>query len=293
MLEKKRYISIICPIYKGNKYIRNLIKIANENNRQLDKHTIELVLVNDYPKEKIQYNIHDLHEIKLHIIESEYNRGIHGARVLGLKECIGEYVLFLDQDDCIKDDCLKKMINNIGKSDAIACNAYSHTRRSREVLYNQENKIENIWSLKRHFFERNRIVSPGQVLLKRTAIPKEWSANIMKYNGADDWYLWLLLMKEKKQLAVLNEILFIHTFHGKNTSDNKKLMEKSRNEVIYMLRKLNIISNLEYTIWKNQLRYLEDKDKKRLHFLRYPYTYMLNLVYRLQRNIEKGWSDLR
>lgn len=50
-------ISVIIPIYKGKRYIPNLIRMMEDNIRfigQEESAQIEMILVNDFPDEKIE-----------------------------------------------------------------------------------------------------------------------------------------------------------------------------------------------------------------------------------------------
>ena len=49
----------------------------------------------------------------------------------------------------------------------------------------------------------NIIKSPGQCLIKRQCIPVEWQRYIMKTNGADDLFLWILLLEKSYKFASL------------------------------------------------------------------------------------------
>ena len=124
-------ISIIVPIYHGKKYIENMIRqIAACALESKGDYTLELLFVNDDPGECIgslsmytQACLPDLFSAGMEIrtIETEQNRGIHGARVRGLEHCTGDYVLFLDQDDCIKPEYFSSQLTHLGEADAVVC----------------------------------------------------------------------------------------------------------------------------------------------------------------------------
>ena len=103
-------ISVIIPLYKGNKYVSYWIEKVQKNIECLKENDIflecELLFVNDYPDQEIQIKGTDKLSYCVKLFDEKCNRGIHGARVFGLEKSEGAFVVFLDQDDYITDDYL-------------------------------------------------------------------------------------------------------------------------------------------------------------------------------------------
>ena len=119
---EKRDISIIVPIYHGKQYIDAIIAQIEKCIKKLEKkYMVELLLVNDAPEEKLGEYCSESMDIV--VLNTDCNRGIHGARVRGLESCQGEFVLFLDQDDKITEDYLQSQISKMDNCDAIVCRA--------------------------------------------------------------------------------------------------------------------------------------------------------------------------
>lgn len=98
-------ISIIVPLYKGTQYVEDILKMYHGNVCTLRNagysNLVELVIVNDYPNEKII-----LTDDGVNVVNNEINIGIQNSRVKGINICVGEYVVMLDQDDYITSDFL-------------------------------------------------------------------------------------------------------------------------------------------------------------------------------------------
>ena len=73
-------VSIIVPLYKGDKYIDSIIRNVE---LCLCKAGIfaELIFVNDYPNEKLKYR--EGEQCKCLFLNNERNIGIHASRVHG------------------------------------------------------------------------------------------------------------------------------------------------------------------------------------------------------------------
>ena len=245
-------ISVIVPIYKGNEYLPKLIKMLEENQRNT-KHDVELILSNDCP----ECPLVDVssYMIAIKVLETKKNRGIHGARVRGLKAAKGEYVIFLDQDDVLVPDAINEFVRAIGKADICVANGYEHSRRDKRILFNKTEKIEWSGSLIHHFIEGNKIVSPGQVLIRKKSIPGVWRNLIMTSNCSDDWFLWILMMKLKRTFSYTSKVVFLHTFNGHNASDDRKKMYYSEMEMLGLLRRAGVIKGFEYYLWRTERKY--------------------------------------
>lgn len=241
-------ISIITPFYKGNKYLAQLFKVIQSNYEKLKEKypqaEIELIIVNDspdieveIPKEKFDFQ---------YIVENHWvNSGIHQARVTGLKNCSGEYILFLDQDDVLVDNAIvsqMKIIENYN-ADIVICNAYlEDSNRNCQALYKTKTEFQRLNDLRFYLKSHNVIKSPGQCIIKKECIPKEWQMYIMKKNGSDDLFLWILLLETGHKFVINKEILYIHKYTGENLSESESKMNLSSLEIVDFLRKIDYVS---------------------------------------------------
>lgn len=104
-------ISIIVPVYNVEQYIKECFdSIA----AQTYKGEIECIFVDDCGQddsvavlEKLiaEYN----GPIQFCIVHHEHNKGLSGARNMGIKKASGDYLYFLDSDDSITSDCIEKL----------------------------------------------------------------------------------------------------------------------------------------------------------------------------------------
>ena len=96
-------ISIIIPVFKVEPYIKRCLQsiIAQET----DACDIECILVDDCTPDNsmlIAHEVIDAYEggvIRFVCLRHDVNRGLSAARNTGLKEAMGDYVLFVDSDD--------------------------------------------------------------------------------------------------------------------------------------------------------------------------------------------------
>ena len=106
-------VSIIVPVYKVEKYIRQCINsILNQTYTK-----IELLLIDDGSPDSSgiicdEYANKDNRIRVFHI----NNSGVSAARNIGLRNIKGNYITFVDSDDWLEPDCIEKSLNIINKN---------------------------------------------------------------------------------------------------------------------------------------------------------------------------------
>lgn len=105
-------LSVIVPVYNTAKQLRRCLdSIVTQLN---DK--VEVILVNDGSTDNSMDIIYDYidrySQLKLY---DKPNEGVSAARNIGLKVANGKYVTFLDSDDYVEPDYMRKIMGNIHK----------------------------------------------------------------------------------------------------------------------------------------------------------------------------------
>lgn len=253
-------ISIIVPIYHGMKYIDQMINQVELAAEEYDGET-ELLFVNDDPEAPILNELFS-EKIIIRTYNSEYNCGIHGARVKGLLLSSGKYILFLDQDDKISPAYFKSQMKKLGDADAVVCQIVDNDK----IYYNQSMRLEDCIRREAMTQTGNCIVSPGQVLLKREAISAFWTTNLLTCNGADDWFLWICMMCEGREFKVNEELLFWHVKHEENASSDSISMLNSISELYDKLKSNECCTNkdldgISKIVKDHEIRFIKERDK--------------------------------
>lgn len=242
-------VSVITPLYRGRKYIPDLLNIINQNAYHLKSNTeirnIELILVNDDPEEQIILDKQNDISFQVQIIQLPKNLGVHGARIEGLRKARGNYILFLDQDDYIEPAYLKSQLDYIEKYDAVICNGWYRNKR---IIFN--NRVQQEEAVKKEtYLKNNTIISPGQILIKHTSIPDTWKNNMLKHNGTDDVLLWIAMMKKGAKFSVNESLLYTHNENGENNSFNWSEMIASRLEMLKVIQKEKVLDGSDWEIY--------------------------------------------
>ena len=115
MSNSKGKVSIIVPVYNVEKYLEQcLSSIVNQT-----YNNIEIIIVNDGSCDN-SYKIIDKYKDRYNFIKviKQGNMGISEARNIGLKNAIGEFVLFVDSDDYLEQECIEDAVNKINKDNS-------------------------------------------------------------------------------------------------------------------------------------------------------------------------------
>ena len=96
---KKPKISVVIPMYNEEKNIIQIIRSIQNQSLQ----EIEIVCVNDNSNDKTLSILNSLKETdpRILIINNKINRGVLYNRIYGAMQSNGEYVTFVDADDCL------------------------------------------------------------------------------------------------------------------------------------------------------------------------------------------------
>lgn len=116
-------ISIVMPIYNAERYLeKSLESIVNQTYKN-----IEIILINDGSTDNsmaIAQKYKD-NDTRVTLLEIE-NSGPGVARNLGIEKSKGDYISFVDADDCLLDDSIEILLNQAldGDYDVVSGNHY-------------------------------------------------------------------------------------------------------------------------------------------------------------------------
>ncbi len=138
----KPLISIIVPIYNSEKYLfKTISSIINQTLLN-----IEIICIDDCSTDNSLNIIKNFAKIDNRIknFSNEKNSGVSFTRNVGLKKAKGNFVMFIDSDDIVKNDFCEQMYKHIinNKSNLVICDAETildsgFNSKTREVNLNR------------------------------------------------------------------------------------------------------------------------------------------------------------
>ncbi|MDR1240775.1 MAG: glycosyltransferase [Oscillospiraceae bacterium] len=143
--KENRAISLIIPVYNVEKYLRRtLVSVENQTFKD-----IEVIIVNDGSTDGSSKIIGEFAEKNSNfIVLNQKNKGLSQARNAGLKVSSGDYVAFLDSDDFLEPDYLKKLYSTALKNsaDIVCCNFYFYYPRVKMRIFCPLTTIPGVYS---------------------------------------------------------------------------------------------------------------------------------------------------
>lgn len=107
-------LSLIIPVYRVAPYVERCLKTVMR--QTYDR--FECILIDDASPDdsmaRCERMIADYEgNIQFRILHHEQNRGLSAARNTGIDAATGDYVLFVDSDDMITDDCVERLMEPV------------------------------------------------------------------------------------------------------------------------------------------------------------------------------------
>lgn len=237
-------ITVITTFYQGNAYIPRLIQMLEANAKRLQSEAgekVEYLFINDSPWDPIRLPETGVENLTIRILDNAENQGIHKSRIRGIREAKGELLAILDQDDEIAEDFLICQYRALADQDVVICNGYKEMPEYTKSIYKDRLKMSLINRMGIYLKAANQIVSPGQALLRKSAIPQAWLDYPMASNGADDLYLWLLYLTRGTKFVINPQKLYTHKQVGDNLSNSLEAMCRSDEEMCGILREKKLL----------------------------------------------------
>lgn len=197
---KKPLISIIIPIYNVQNYIADCIcSVIN----QTFTDSVECLLVDDCGSDDsivIAEKIIDSYKgkIKFRIINHNSNLGLSCARNTGIRESDGEWLLFLDSDDWLSENCLQTMVDMTTKYPSCELVIGGAIKTDGDDIFDLENSNFPDYVEDRNWINRNLLtpmnlpVTAWNKLIKKDFVNKHQLYFVESAISEDEYWNFLL-----------------------------------------------------------------------------------------------------
>ena len=188
-------ISCVIPCYRQAEYLPHAIESILS--QTVKPHEI-IVVIDGSPDNSLE--IAKTYDVK---VINQVNKGLASARNTGLMNMTGDYLLPLDADDMMMENCLEKVAKKIEETDAdiVAPSFKTFGTSNEQVVLMPNPTLED-------FKSANRI---GYF----SAIKKEALLEVGGYSpkmifGYEDYHLWINLLTKGKKLITIPDILILY-----------------------------------------------------------------------------------
>ena len=232
----EKSISIIIVTFNGFRYIKESIdSVINQTFKN-----IEIIVIDDGSTDSRLKDVLSPY-IKNNIIKYFYkeNGGQGSARNLGIKNSIGNYIAFLDDDDYWESNKLKEQFNSMElNKDYILTYTKSYFIKVNDNL-NKELFLGNNYSY--YGMVLNRLIFRNFITLSSVLIRKEYMINNLFNESEDlrrfeDYDLWLILSTLGKIGCIPKPLTFYRTKlplnNNQKVNDYYKIMNLFKGHIL-------------------------------------------------------------
>lgn len=187
-------VSIIIPSYGQQEYIADAIESALAQTVRC-----EVVVVDDGSPDNSK-EIAKNYPVKL---ISQINKGLPSARNTGIMNATGEYILPLDADDILQENCAEKLlsISETTKADVVAGSFKTFGTTSELVILQPAPTIED-------FKVANRIGYCA--LIRKDTLLEVGGYSPKMVWGWEDLALWIDLLHRGKSIVTVPDVLWLY-----------------------------------------------------------------------------------
>lgn len=210
MNEKK--ISIIVPIFNGEKYLRRCIESILKQTYK----NIELILINDGSEDKSlaiceEYKKND----KRIIIINKENEGVSIARNIGIEKATGELISFVDADDYLEITFLQELFDMMKKynTEYITC---GYNRVYDNHIEQVNNDLKEILMTSDEYLKKLLNVQTGYGFAHMKLIDKNIIGNIRfdeSLKVGEDALFNVMLCQNLDNVVIFNKPLYNYYFN--------------------------------------------------------------------------------
>ncbi len=208
-------ISIIMPAYNAQAYIRQAIQSV----RQQTFTDWELILVEDCSSDQTLSLIQQAakEEPRIHLIQNSYNLGVSQSRNAGIAQAKGEWLAFLDSDDCWHPEKLAHQLDFAEKHNYAFTFTGSGFMDENGKALSYHLPVPDSLTF-RQLLKQN-LISCSSVLIHRELLAA-FPSNAEQMH--EDFALWLMILRDRVPAAFgLNEPLLIYRLSSSSKSGNK------------------------------------------------------------------------
>ena len=222
-------ISVIVPVYGVEEYIYKCIdSLVNQTFKDF-----EILVINDGTKDKsIDIIKEKFHDKRIRIYDKE-NGGLSDARNYALQYANGEYIMYVDSDDYVSCDILKKMYDKAkaDDSDIVVCMSYQD--ESGNITHLEEAINTDLDNVRRYMLNRP---SAWCKLIKKEILNHE-ELKFIKGHVYEDVATMPSLSLYTNKISFLDEYLYYYLVREGSITHHKEY-KKNMEDIFYAMDNL-------------------------------------------------------
>jgi glycosyltransferase involved in cell wall biosynthesis len=232
-------VSVVIPVYNGEKYIKETIEsVLNQTYSNF-----EIILVDDGSTDNSRQVIESIKDNRIKYYYQENSGCPAIPKNVGIKKAQSDYIAFLDQDDIFLTKKLEIQMKEIEKNNlsAVIVNSYVFNSDNNKIIgknWSKEFKVE-IKDVFKRLIQDDFIITSSMAMVKKDFFLKNGYLD-ENLKLTDDYDLWLRLAKYGKIKFIIQPLVKWRYHLGSLSFDNLKLV----NDLVYLYGKILTYPNL-------------------------------------------------
>lgn len=258
-------VSVIIPCYNAENWILECLKsVINQTYKN-----IEVLIVDDGSTDNTHNLIKTISDSRI-VYYFKTNGGHSSARNLGLKNCNGDWIAFLDSDDIWDINKIETLLLLSEESDFIYHDAYKIDEKGKILLntLNINPKLYN-YNFKTDVLLQNRISGGSCVIMKRKIFEQIGYFNLDIKIG-EDWEYWARIIWNNYRVKFINQQLTYIRIHSNSyqSQTNTNIWKHSTEKVLKSFLDFKNISNKQKSLIFKKMIFVNyvEKDDLLKHF---------------------------
>jgi glycosyltransferase involved in cell wall biosynthesis len=217
-------ISVIMPVYNGEKYIRETIdSVLNQTYRNF-----EFIIVDDGSTDSTRQIVSSYDDKRIVPLSLPRNQGVCNARNQGTGIAKGEYIAFCDADDLYGPNRLQTQLDFLTANPSVdVCGSYFIVfENGQEILVKHPLHDQQI---KEHFFTGNCIGQPS--VMGKASVFRQYQYN-PELQASEDYELWARMAMGGIVFANLPYALVKYRLHPAQASKTKARLLHDTSKIV-------------------------------------------------------------
>lgn len=226
-MEKTPLFSIVMPAYNCENTIGETIKSVLSQSIS----DFELIIVNDGSRDGTEQVLDNFHQQDTRVKYTTIaNGGPGNARNKGIELASGQYLLFIDSDDIMRNDTLKLYASYINESqpDLVVSSYNMNVLDGEEVVDTRKVEApEQMIQTHEEFLNQIYPLMNKQLMyvvwnkLYKLSIVKANGVTFPPYNSCEDRLFNIRYFNHVERCKVVDDVLYDYSFDGRNSLTNK------------------------------------------------------------------------
>ena len=220
-------ISVIIPVYNGEKYIAEAIEsILNQT-----LPAYEIIVIDDGSTDNTAKIVKEYNIIKYFY---QPNSGVSVARNLGIHNANGKYIMLLDHDDFYPQNKIELCLNQFQQNPDVAV-----VNGVIQIVFDNK-EIQNSFYAVYPRLQSNDIL-PRSALVGSAMFKREVLLEIGGFNpemrSAEDIEIWVKLNQKQVRISYINDVCLFYRRHDNNMTRQPGFANASAKNTLLMLHK--------------------------------------------------------